>query len=192
MTRVNFASNAEAMLAASVLTSAQRGALAYVEDEDGFGFEGPNEIVTLLAGVNIEAAELRQRKNELLAQVNAKRDSVLTQGYEYDFGAAGVRTLDNRNEQDAVNWLGLERIVEKMIAAGQGTALVQIRDAGNDTFSAPAQAVSDALFAMAQWRSAVLAQSWQLKDLIEAAGADDLPTIDIDSGWPIPGSRTAA
>lgn len=134
----------------------------------------------------VPSIDLPQRRELRAASVNARRDAIFNAGYQHNFGgSAGIRTLDNRHEQDAINWLGLERIVDRMIAAGQESEPVEIRDAGDDTFTASAQTMSNALFAMAQWRGAVMARSWKLKDEIVAA-ADEaaLDAIDIDTGWP--------
>ena len=132
------------------------------------------------------APDLATLRAEAHAAVEAKRDAVIAAGYSHDFGgAAGTRILDNRGAADALNWLGLKDIVDTMIAAGDGSDTVVIRDASNDGFSASAEAVSGALVAMAMWRASVLTASWALKDAV-AAAADEaaLAAIDLDAGWP--------
>lgn len=120
------------------------------------------------------------------ARVDAERDRRLALGYQHNFGgSAGIRTLDNRDETDAINWLGLNSMAEKLIAGGQGAAMLPIRDAGNETFTASAETVSTAMMGMAQWRAGILSHSWTLKDET-AAAADEaaLAAIDIGAGWP--------
>ena len=125
-------------------------------------------------------------KQAKIAAVNAKRDAIVAGGYKHNFGASvGIRTLDNRSEADAINWLGLKGIVDALVAADQGATQVPIRDAGDATFTASAATVSAALIGMAQWRGAVMARSWALKDAI-ASAADQavLDAIDMEAGWP--------
>ena len=63
--------------------------------------------------------------------------------------------------------------------------MIAIRDANDETFEASANVVSGAMVAMGQWRGAVMAHAWGLKDAI--AVAEDqaaLDAIDIEAGWP--------
>ncbi|MFY0735603.1 hypothetical protein [Aurantimonas sp. NFXS3] len=129
---------------------------------------------------------LKALKDSASSAVNAKRDATIASGYRHNFGgSAGSRTLDQRTELDAINWLGLKGIADSAIAAGHGSAPIAIRDANDDTFDASANVVSSAMVAMGQWRGAVMARAWALKDAIrEAADETDLEAIDIDAGWP--------
>ncbi|WP_453971750.1 DUF4376 domain-containing protein [Amorphus sp. MBR-141] len=128
-------------------------------------------------------ADLKAAKADL---VDARRDTVLTGGYQHNFGgSAGVRTLDNRSERDAINWLGLKGLADAMITAGDGDDLLSLRDASNETFTASAATVGASLIGMAVWRASVLAASWTIKDAIaEAEDKAALAEIDIDAGWP--------
>lgn len=132
------------------------------------------------------APDLASLKAARIGSVNAERDRMIADGYRHNFGgSAGIRTLDQRNEADAINWLGLKGIADAMVAADQGAGLLPIRDASDDTFTASASVVGAALIGMAQWRGAVMGRSWQLKDAIDAA--EDQPAldaIDTGSGWP--------
>ena len=120
------------------------------------------------------------------ASVESRRVAILSGGYQHNFGgSAGIRTLDNRNERDAITWLGLKGLVDAMVAAGDGGDLVSIRDAANGTFTASAATVSGALVGMAAWRAEVLSASWALKDAIAKAEDEaDLSAIDFDLFWP--------
>lgn len=59
---------------------------------------------------------------------------------------------------DAINWFGLKGIADSAIAAGQGSTLIAIRDAGDETFEASANVVAE-----------------------DQAALD---AIDIEAGWP--------
>ncbi|MEC5291957.1 hypothetical protein VSX64_14455 [Aurantimonas sp. C2-6-R+9] len=133
-----------------------------------------------------DADRLDRARAAKAVAVNAQRDAIIGVGYQHNFGAtAGIRTLDQRSEGDAINWLGLKNLADAAIAAGAGADPMEIRDAADETFSASATVVSSALVAMAQWRGAVMSRSWALKDAI-AAAADEaaLDAIDIEAGWP--------
>lgn len=128
-------------------------------------------------------AELRAAK---ASAVNAKRDAIIAGGYQHNFGGtAGIRTLDQRSAEDAINWLGLKGVADAMIAGGNGAEPIGIRDAGDETFSSSATVVSSAMVAMGIWRSTVIAHSWVLKDVI--AGAENeaaVKAVDVELGWP--------
>lgn len=130
--------------------------------------------------------DLDQAKRGRAADVNARRDIAIGGGYQHNFGGtAGIRTLDQRSESDAINWLGLKSLADSLIAAGSGAQAMQIRDAADETFSASANVVSSAMVAMAEWRSAIMSHSWTLKDQISAAVDEAaIAAIDVETGWP--------
>ena len=118
--------------------------------------------------------------------MNVLRDQLILRGYQHNFGGtAGIRTLVQRGPEDAINWLGLKGVADSLIAAGSGSAPIEIRDASDETFTASATVVSSAMVAMGVWRSTVIAHSWTLKDAI-AAAADEtaLDVVDIEADWP--------
>ena len=133
------------------------------------------------------ALDLSGSKRHLQDAINVKRTEAIEGGYKHNFGgSAGIRTLDNRTESDAINWLGLKGLVDAMIAQGQGADMVQLRDASDQTFFASAQTIAGALIAMAQWRSALMAHSWTLKDRVKSAADEKaIGAIDINAGWPV-------
>lgn len=125
-------------------------------------------------------------KASMSATVNAKRDAVIAAGYQHNFGgSAGIRTLDQRGAEDAINWLGLKGVADAMIAAGNGSDPIAIRDAGDETFTSSATVVSSAMVAMGVWRSSVIAHSWALKDAVSSAGDKvAVDALDLGAGWP--------
>tara|TARA_R110002020_G_scaffold212759_9_gene419404 strand:- start:238 stop:819 length:582 start_codon:yes stop_codon:yes gene_type:complete len=154
-----------------------------VSPEPAIGWHYSGGVFTAPAAPAPDMATLRAAAH---AAVEAKRDAILSAGYQHNFGgSAGVRTLDNRNEVDAINWLGLKGIVDAKIASGDGEDLLSLRDAGNDIFTVSAATIASALIGMAVWRASVLAVSWTLKDAIAAAEDEAaLAAIDLDAGWP--------
>ena len=143
---------------------------------DGEGFAAPPA----------PAFDLAAARQAMQGAVNARRDAVIAAGFQHNFGAAaGIRTLDQRSEADAINWLGLKGVADAMIADGRGADPIGIRDAHDDTFSSSASVVSSAMVAMGVWRSSIIAHSWSLKDAIAAAEDEAaLDAVDIEAGWP--------
>lgn len=138
------------------------------------------------AGTWVCLSALDRARAARASKVNARRDQLIGGGYQHNFGGtAGIRTLDQRGAEDAINWLGLKGVADAMIAAGNGSDPVEIRDAGDETFTASANVVSGAMVAMGVWRSSVIAHSWTLKDAI-AVAADEaaVAAVDIEAGWP--------
>ncbi|MBZ8133213.1 hypothetical protein [Afifella sp. IM 167] len=118
--------------------------------------------------------------------VGAERARRTGLGYRHNFGgSAGIRTLDSRDDSDAINWLGLKNIADRLIADGQGETLLSVRDANDETFQSSAATISAALLSMAEWRGAILAAAWALKDQVKA-GTFDGSRADIarDEYWP--------
>jgi hypothetical protein len=136
--------------------------------------------------IGLPAIVFNAAKADRQAAVNSLRDEAIADGYRHDFdGTAGIRTLDQRSEADAINWLGLSAIADKMVATGSGSSMLGLRDMNNSTFEASATVVAAAMAAMGQWRNAIMARSWELKD--EIATAEDqaaLDAIDIEADWP--------
>ncbi len=149
----------------------------YANAQPGFAEEFLDE----LPGPSLDAV-----KDDRRAAVNVLRDQTIGSGYQHNFGAsAGVRTLDQRGSEDAINWLGLKGVADAMIADGQGAETIAIRDAADETFTASATVISAAMVAMGMWRSSVIAHSWTLKDAIAAAEDEAaVAAVDISAGWP--------
>lgn len=137
-------------------------------------------------GFSMPSPTLEELQARALAAVNAKRDAVLSGGYQHNFGgSAGIRTLDTRTDRDRLNWIVLKGQVKDLVEAGEGDTDIAIRDAGNETFTTSATTTLTALSGLEQWGAAVLSHSWALKDEIAAAeDAEALASIDLEAAWP--------
>lgn len=131
-------------------------------------------------------APLADRKIAMRAQVNTLRDTKLTGGCVYDFGAAGVHVLQTRDADDKINWLTSQAAYGAAVAGGLGAQPgAQFRSVENATFTVSYAEGLAALLAMAAWGAAIFARSWELKDAIEAAeDAESLDAINIQADWP--------
>ncbi|BDA84956.1 hypothetical protein Sa4125_24980 [Aureimonas sp. SA4125] len=131
-------------------------------------------------------APLDRAKADKREAINARRDTIIAGGYRHNFGStAGIRTLDQRGAEDAINWLGLKGVADAMITSGQGADPIGIRDAADETFTASASVVASAMVAMGIWRSQVIAYAWSLKDQLDAAENEEaVAAIGTDEGWP--------
>ena len=138
--------------------------------------DDPDELHSFIKGVR---AELKLR-------VNAIRDQHHAAGYSHDFGAEyGVQTLQSRDDRDRTNWLVLDSNAGKLVAAGLGDTLMEMRPESNISMMIPASDVVVILSAMASWGGSVLRRSWELKDQIDAAETvEQLTAIDTNEGWP--------
>lgn len=186
MKTLTFATHAEAVAKLTMLTGDERALVVLDAGERAeLVLHAPDAIVDRLGSISADEALLEEAKRTASNAVNALRDEKIAAGYTHNFGGtAGIRTLDQRSEADAINWLGLKAIADMMVANDQGGELLSIRDAGNATFSASAATVAGAIASMGIWRSGVLAHSWSLKDQIAAsAEVAAVEAIDIQAGW---------
>ncbi|WP_139802576.1 hypothetical protein [Aurantimonas sp. 22II-16-19i] len=173
-------------VAVQALPVADRDRVTATPVETGYDLNVPDDLLPKMRGVDMAAALVADHRDCLLAAINARRDAVIAAGYQHNFGAtAGIRRLDQRDARDDTAWLSVKLLASDLIAAGQGSQAIQIRDAGNETFSTSAETADAAMSAMGVWRSAVSSHSWTLKDAVNAA-ADEaaLDAIDITEGWP--------
>lgn len=134
----------------------------------------------------VAARPLADRKAELLAAVNHKRDQLLAGGYSHDFGALGVHVLQTRGADDRINWLTSQAAYQAAVAAGAGAVEdAEFRTVENVRFVLSYADGLAVLLAMAAWGKAIFGHSWDLKDAIaQAVDHDDLDAIDIAAGWP--------
>ena len=68
--------------------------------------------------------------------VNGLGNQLIWSDYQHNFcGTAGIRTLDQRGPEYAINWLGLKGVADSLIGAGKGSVPIEIRDASDETFT---------------------------------------------------------
>lgn len=121
------------------------------------------------------------------AAVTAKREAVFAAGFSPSTGPLAGHTLQVRNEADRINWLTSATSYGAAIAAGAGAVQgATFRTADNQTVQVTyAQGYQVIVQQMAAWGQAIMARSWELKDLIDTAEDQaELDAIDIETGWP--------
>jgi uncharacterized protein (DUF1684 family) len=120
------------------------------------------------------------------AAVSALLAEKLTGGYTHDFGAPhGEKVLQTRDTDDQVNWLTSQAAYSAAVAGGAGATMgANFRTEDNVIITLSYSDGLAVLLSMAAWGQALYANSWALKDAIEAA-ADQaaLDAIDIEAGW---------
>lgn len=142
---------------------------------DGETFTRPNQP---------DAPTAKDVKN---AAVTAHREAVFAAGFTPTTGPLAGHTLQVRNEADRINWLTSATSYGAAIAAGAGNVVgATFRTADNETVQVTyAQGYQVIVQQMAAWGRAIMARSWALKDLIDAAETDEeLAAINIETGWP--------
>lgn len=127
-----------------------------------------------------------ERKAQMTAAINAKRDQILTGGYTVTSGTLEGKVLQTRNLEDRTNWLTSQAAYSAAVAAGQGSVEgAEFRTEDNQTITLTFSEGLSVLLAMAAWGASVMKRSWDLKDAVAAAEAhEDLDAIDIEADWP--------
>jgi hypothetical protein len=131
--------------------------------------------------------ELKAAKVEA---INAKLATILTGGYtvpESVNSSLSGKTLQTRDDTDRTNWLTLARNADNAVIAQEGgtTASIAIRTSDNSNVSLTWREIADVMTAMAAWGASALANSWALKDAVNAAEDQTaLDAVDIEAGWP--------
>lgn len=138
--------------------------------------------------VNLPALTLEERKAEMTAQINARRDQAFAAGFTVSATGTALDgyTLQTRDLEDRTNWLTSQAAYSAAVAGGQGaTAGATFRTADNSTVVLTYAQGLGVLLAMAAWGADIMGNSWSLKDAVTAAvdGAE-LDAIDIGAGWP--------
>lgn len=130
---------------------------------------------------------LQEAKARLNAAVTARREAVFAAGFAPASGPLAGHTLQVRNDQDKINWLTSATSYSAAVAGGYGAVPgASFRTMANETVVTTfAQGAEIIVKDMAAWAQAIMARSWALKDLIDAAeDAAAVAAIDIEVGWP--------
>ena len=138
--------------------------------------------VSMLPGEPMPTLDLDGQKAMLAARIDSRRNAIVAEGYQHNFGAAaGVRPLDCRTLEDQSNWLALHGLWSAM----DPETMVEVIDAGNAVFETSAATGALAIRALGQWKSALIIHARNLKNAALAA-ADEaaLSAIVVDDGWP--------
>lgn len=143
------------------------------------------------------ASDLESLRSVKIREIEARAAVELTGGFAHDFGSAqaefedgtegdaGPQVLQTRDADDDRSWLVLDGLCTKLLMGGLGTTEVPIRAESNAIITVTAAEASSILTAMAQWGAAIKANAWALKNAARRAEtAEDLGTVDVDSGWP--------
>lgn len=131
-----------------------------------------------------DARTLQDFKDVKLKEISEKLNSVLNTGYLVNSGSMSGKYLQTR-EEDKANWLVSQNMYKQAVNAGYGSVEnAFFRTSDNMTFTISFQEGLDTLNAMAEWGSAVMRNSWTLKDLVNVATTIiEVEAIDVESGW---------
>lgn len=152
-----------------------------------------------------EPKDLGQCKVIYKAKVDAKFYSVMNEGYQHNFGTElepNYKVLQTRpGEDDTTNWLTLKDTCNDAIIASLGENIypLGLRTKDNSTVvGLTYNQIAGVLRDMRTWGGYVLAHSWVLKNMIDAAAdltelqsaAALIPTGVVDvpnglNGWPV-------
>jgi len=122
-----------------------------------------------------------------LAEADAAYQAVLDGGFPQAFEGID-ETLQVATETDRSNWLIFKGALDDAVTAGMpmdGPSPLPIRCTSNNTYDLPLQAAIQVISDMRAWGFAALANSWRLKDAINAAlTGEELNAVDVSEGWP--------
>lgn len=137
-------------------------------------------------GWTVEYLPLDEARAAMVTAINRKRDAIQRAGFTVPAGPLAGKTLQTRDEGDAINWLTSQAAYAAAVAAGAGAVEdAWFRTADNETVVTSYTDGHAALMMMAAWGKTWMGNSWRLKDAV--AAAEDhaaLEAIDIEAGWP--------
>lgn len=132
------------------------------------------EIATLTLSV-------KQQKKQ---QIDAKRDTLLKGGYHFTHEGQEL-TLQTRDDEDRINWLGILNAATAMIMAGAGDSLTKIRTAENVTITITFSQAQLLMLQTLNYQSSLYGSAWDHKDALELLTAlEEVTAYDVESGWP--------
>lgn len=182
MQTIPFSDAASMRVALQALSFADRSRCAATPSGAGYDLAVPPDLVGAVQAVNVPAALLDDRRARLVSAIDAKRDGIVSAGYQHNFGnGAGIRTLDCRTVEDQSNWLALHGLWSAL----DPDEMVEVIDAGNAVFETSAATGAAAIRALGLWKSRLIIHARNLKNTaLAAADAAALDAIAIETGWP--------
>lgn len=128
---------------------------------------------------------LEEAKEVKKQEVKKAQTQHFLSGWTYDFGAAGIHTLDLRDANDKANWTLLLIKTQGLIAAGFASAPTDIQTSADQTITVTASEAFAAMQTFLQWGEDVLKHKWTLDAQIDlCATLEDLRLIDETAEWP--------
>ncbi len=122
-------------------------------------------------------------RDVMIHKVNAKRNEKLAAGQQFSFNSQ-VYTLQTRDAEDLLNWIGLANKATQLPA----DTSITIRTAENQTITMNAGQIATLVGQAIAKREQTLAASWSLKDSIRDAVSNDEAYDTYEAGietcWP--------
>ena len=146
---------------------------------------GVFETLTLEQYNEVKNKELEDRKPIVLKQIDATRDQLLAAGFPFTFsdGQGTVQTRD-KNDMDNIHKNGSASLA--LVVKGEGTTMMQFRDAENVIHTIPATEMLEMTMSAMAHGSEVYKASWTHKDNVNnISSLNDLVNYSIHSDWPI-------
>lgn len=122
-----------------------------------------------------------------LLEADAAYQAFLDSGFPVTFEGVG-ETLQVGRDSDKSNWLIFKGALDDAVAAGapiDGPSPLPIRCTSNNSYQITLGGALQTISDMRAWGFAALANSWRLKDAINAAQTGEaLNAVDLTEGWP--------
>lgn len=125
-----------------------------------------------------------QKKIEKKSSVEVKRDALLKTGYTFTFEEQ-ILTLQTRDDEDRINWLGILNASTSMVMASKGDDLTKIRTAENVVITLSFSAAQILMLQTLAYQSSIYESSWTHKDDVDKLTAlEEVLAYDVETGWP--------
>lgn len=116
-------------------------------------------------------------KKVLTSKVNQKRDEIFCSGFDAVIGE-NTHTFQTRGYDDIINWTTLLTKAKEMDVQAD----ISVRTEANETVTLPAGEVVNLIETAYAFRTAIMANSWEIKDNIENATSDDDAITTYETG----------
>lgn len=117
-------------------------------------------------------------------EINSIRDTKLTSGFKFKHGDLSY-TLQTRDDNDRINWLGVLSAATSMVLAGKGEETTTIRTLENDTLTITYLESQILMLQTLQYQTDIYKAAWDHKDAVEKLMDKKLvKNYDCSINWP--------
>lgn len=130
------------------------------------------------------AALTLSTKEQKKQQIESKRDTILKAGFHFTHEEKDL-SLQTRDDEDRINWLGVLNASSAMIMAGAGDSPTKIRTAENEIITLTYSQAQLLMLQTLNYQSSVYESAWHHKDALDLLTTlEEVTAYDVESGWP--------
>lgn len=126
---------------------------------------------------------IESTKDIVRESINKKRDTLLNSGFKFTYNSKAL-TLQTRDNDDKINWLGVLNSASVMIGAGKGTDTTKIRTLENEIIILTYSDVQMLMLQTLNYQSSIYESSWKHKDALELlTDLEDIKSYIFEDNW---------